>query len=446
MSDEQRDDGADGEGADDDDAPIERIDDRLSREPPAPRTERMATPPPEPEPRTEDEDEEGEIPLALSTRSPRSIPPPSAPPETDSHLQPAIPSRRTVPRVTPDSALEAAVPSRRSIAHKSTIPAKPAPPMAGVRWDGDPGATTRRIGAIGTLVASLLVFIAIFADMLASDLPIACKVDGHLFLFPNVTQDARDLDVSRASWKIGALVPYGPTTKPARPLAKPGAEAGHPLGTDRLGRDVFARVVHGTRSYLVFALAAVAASLALGVLFGALAGSFGGPTDAFVSRVIESISAFPPLVLVLGIQAAVPTPTLMTLFLAIALSRWPEIARLVRGEVILASTRDYALAARALGASPLRILRKHIMPNVRGPLIVAASIGVSAVVLTEASLDFLRVGPPGGAASWGETMSEFRDAPGAWWLLAFPGVLTVATVLALTTMGEALRDRLDPRT
>jgi peptide/nickel transport system permease protein len=148
---------------------------------------------------------------------------------------------------------------------------------------------------------------------------------------------------------------------------------------------------------------------------------------------------------VLGVQAAVPTPTLMTLFLAIALSRWPEVARLVRGEVILASTRDYALAARALGASPLRVLTKHIMPNVRGPLIVAAAIGVSSVVLTEASLDFLRVGPPGGAASWGETMSEFRDAPGAWWLLAFPGVLIVATVLALTTMGEALRDRLDPR-
>jgi peptide/nickel transport system permease protein len=317
--------------------------------------------------------------------------------------------------------------------------------MAGVRWDGDPGATTRRIGKIGTLVAALLVFLAIFADMLASDLPIACKVDGHLFLFPNVTH-ADGVDASRASWKIRALVPYGPTGKPAPPLARPGAEPGHPFGTDRLGRDVFARVVHGTRSYLVFALAAVAASLALGIFFGALAGLFGGPTDAFVSRAIESISAFPPLVLVIGVQAAVPTPTLFTLFLAIALSRWPEIARLVRGEVILASTREYALAARALGASPLRVLRKHIMPNVRGPLIVAAAIGVSAVVLTEASLDFLRVGPPGGAASWGETMSEFRDAPGAWWLLAFPGVLIVATVLALTTLGEALRVRLDPRT
>jgi peptide/nickel transport system permease protein len=433
---------------DDDDAPIERIDDRASREP----RERMATPPPEPEPQTEDEEDDGSIPLMLSTRSVRILPDAGDSsgqlPASDSRLQPAIPSRRGIPRApVSDSTLEPAVASRRSLVRKSTVPppTKPAPPMAGVRWDGDPGATTRRIGAIGTLVAALLVFIAVFADMLASDFPVACKVDGRLFLFPNVTQSATGIDVSRASWKIDALVPYGPTTKPAPPLARPGAQPGHPFGTDRLGRDVFARVVHGTRSYLVFALAAVAASLALGVLFGALAGLFGGPTDALVSRAIESISAFPPLVLVLGVQAAVPTPTLMTLFLAIALSRWPEIARLVRGEVILASTRDYALAARALGASPLRILRKHIMPNVRGPLIVAAAIGVSAVVLTEASLDFLRVGPPGGAASWGETMSEFRDAPGAWWLLAFPGVLIVATVLALTTMGEALRDHLDPR-
>lgn len=301
---------------------------------------------------------------------------------------------------------------------------------------------TKNLGALGTAVAALLVFVAIFADMLASDRPIACQVDGSLFLFPNVTETA--VDTSRAEWKVDALVPHGPTSSSVR-LARPGAEPGHPLGTDVQGRDVFARAVHGTRSYLLFALLAMGASIALGVLFGALAGLFGGPTDAVVSRAIESVSAFPPLVLVLGVQAAVPRPTLLTLFFAIALTRWPEIARLVRGEVILASTHDYALAARALGASPLRVLRRHIMPNVRGPLIVAAAIGVSAIVLIEASLDFLRVGPPAGAASWGETMSEFRDASSAWWLLAFPGVLLVATVLAMTLLGEALRDRLDPR-
>jgi peptide/nickel transport system permease protein len=149
--------------------------------------------------------------------------------------------------------------------------------------------------------------------------------------------------------------------------------------------------------------------------------------------------------LVLGIQAAVPHPTLLTLFLAIALTRWPEIARLVRGEVLHATTRDYVLAARALGASPLRVLHRHIAPNVRAPLVVAAAVGIGAVVLTEASLDFLRVGLDSGAEapSWGETMSQFRDAPGAWWLLVFPGVVLVATIIAYNLMGEALRGELD---
>jgi peptide/nickel transport system permease protein len=193
-------------------------------------------------------------------------------------------------------------------------------------------------------------------------------------------------------------------------------------------------------------LAAVGASIALGAFLGAIAGLFGGATDALLGRAIESVSAFPPLVLVLGIQAALPRPTILTLFLAIALTRWPEVARLVRGEVMLAATRDYALAARALGASPLRVLRRHIAPNVRGPLAVAATVGISAVVLTEASLDFLRVGVPGDAASWGETMSQFRDAPGAWWLLVFPGALLVATVFAHTLVGESFREAFDPRT
>jgi len=326
------------------------------------------------------------------------------------------------------------------------------PPLAGVDW-ANPGAVTLRLGKAGLLVAALLLLLSIFADIVASDLPIACKVHGTVFVLPNVTRPAaleamdRRTLAAEADWLVRPIVAQGPTLAAGEerlPLLSPG-KAGHPLGTDRDGRDVFARTVHGTRSYLVFALAAVGASLGLGVLLGAIAGLFGGAADALVSRVIESVSAFPPLVLVLGIQAAVPHPTLLTLFLAIALTRWPEVARLVRGEVLLATTRDYVLAARALGASPFRVLRRHILPNVLAPLVVAGAVGVSAVVLTEASLDFLRVGPPGGAASWGETMSQFRDAPSAWWLLAFPGVLLVVTIIAYNLMGEALRTALDPR-
>jgi peptide/nickel transport system permease protein len=340
----------------------------------------------------------------------------------------------------------------RNVRRTRTVRAKSASPaLGGVDWK-NPGELSHRLGVAGLLVSALLVLLAIFADLVASDLPVLCKVHGTVFVLPNVTRPAaldamdRVLLVRDADWAIQPIVRHGPHITPGearRPLLSPGT--GHPFGTDREGRDVLARVVHGTRGYLVFALAAVLASLTLGALLGAVAGLFRGAFDALVSRVIESVSAFPPLVLVLGVQAAVPHPNMLTLFLAIALTRWPEIARLVRGEVMLAATRDYVVAARALGASPLRVLRRHITPNVLAPLVVAGAVGVSGVVLTEASLDFLRVGTPAGAASWGETMSQFRDAPSAWWLLAFPGTLLVVTIVAYNLMGEALRNALDHR-
>lgn len=342
-------------------------------------------------------------------------------------------------------------PSRGPLPPPQPEPKEPPRDLPRTQTWANPTSVTKRLGALGLLVATLLMMLSIFADLLASDLPVACKVHDSIFLFPNVTRpadlDAMDRDAlgREAAWKIDPLVAYGPRLaigQDQTPLKTPSRS--HPFGTDREGRDVFARVVHGTRSYLVFALAAVLVSVALGALLGGVAGILGGPTDAIVSRGIESVSAFPPLVLVLGVQAAVPKPNLFTLFLAIALTRWPEVARLVRGEVLLATTRDYVLAARALGASPLRVLRRHIAPNVRAPLVVTAAVSVSAIVLTEASLDFLRVGGTT-SASWGETMSQFRDAPTAWWLLLFPGLVLVITIVAYNLMGEALRAVLDPR-
>lgn len=327
------------------------------------------------------------------------------------------------------------------------------PPLAGVDWV-NPTRRAQWLGRAGLLVSVVLLFVAVFADIFASNLPIMCKVHGSVYLFPNITHPAALETMGpqalseQADWMLRPLVFHGPTLSPneaTSPLRGPWAVPGHPLGTDREGNDIFARAVHGARSYLVFALAATAASLLLGVFLGAVAGLFGGPVDTLVSRIVESVSAFPPLVLVLGIQAAVPHANIFTLFLAIAVTRWPEIARLVRGDVIQATTRDYVLAARALGASPFRILRKHIMPNVRAKMVVVAAAGVSGVVLTEASLDFLRVGTPAGAASWGETMSQFRDAPESWWLLAFPGALLVLTIVSFNVMGEALRSALEPR-
>ena len=348
-------------------------------------------------------------------------------------------------------------PSRVSRAPAAGDRPRPSIRVRSVRKEmaGAIGYVRSGLGAAGTLVAVLLVLVAIFADMLASDLPIACKLHGRVWLFPNITQPAElvamggDAVGAEVEWRLSPPVSHGPGAGPgsgtAAPLLRPGEVSGHPFGTDREGRDVFARVVHGTRTYLVFALAAVLMSLVFGGILGALAGLFGGAIDALVGRAIETVSAFPPLVLVLGIQAAVPRATVATLFLAIALTRWPEVARLVRAEVMQVATRDYVMAARALGASPLRVLRRHVAPNVRSQLVVLGAIGVPAVILIEASLDFLRVGATAGAISWGETMSEFRDAPGAWWLLAFPGAFLFATIVALNLVGEARRDAMDPR-
>ena len=370
---------------------------------------------------------------------------------------PNDPNRESIP-------LLLARPSRIAIVNRPSVPPggpagnAPTPsirvPSTRAETAGAIGYLRSWLGAAGTLMVALLVMCAVFADLLASDLPIACKVHGNVHLFANVTQPAELLALGtegverEAEWKIWPLVKSGPesstsTSTSTSLAAAPRRE--HPFGTDLRGRDVFARVVHGTRTYFVFALGAVVASLLLGGLMGSIAGLFGGPADSLVGRAIETVSAFPPLVLVLGIQAAVPHATVATLFLAIALTRWPEVARLVRAEVMQVATRDYVLAARALGASPWRVLRKHVAPNIRGQLIVLGATGIPGVILIEASLDFLRVSAPLAAASWGETMSEFRDAHNAWWLLAFPGGFLFATVVALTLVGEARRDAMDPR-
>ncbi len=306
-----------------------------------------------------------------------------------------------------------------------------------------------RLSMAGAIVVASLTLVAIFADVLASDLPLVGSVGGSTYVLPNVThppalakQGLRPFD-----WAIFPLVRFGPETVqvPLQVLSAPTLVKGHPLGTDALGRDVFARIVHGTRTSLGVGVLAVVAFVSLGGLLGALAGFFGGVFDAFVARLIETLTAFPTLILVLVVQALVPRPTMITLLAAIALTRWTEVARLVRAEVMLVGSQDYVLAARALGASPLRVLWRHIAPNARAPALVSATFGVASVVLIEAALDFLHVGDTGHLATWGETIGEAREHMGAWWLLVFPGLSIFACVVSLNLVGEALRDALDPR-
>jgi peptide/nickel transport system permease protein len=256
--------------------------------------------------------------------------------------------------------------------------------------------------------------------------------------------------------RIGALLLAGlalvalladvlaPEQAPEQALLPPLA-AGHLLGTDAQGRDVLARVAHGARTALGLGFAASMVLVAIGVALGALAGFAGGVIDAVVARAVEAITAVPTLVLVLVVGALVPHPTTATLLWTIALTRWAELARMVRAEVLLTLGTDYVTAARALGASSWRVLRRHVMPNAIGPAIVAAAFGVASVVLVEASVDFLRPGAATGMASWGESLGEARTHPGAWWLIVFPGAALLATLAALHMVGEAAREALDPK-
>lgn len=315
-----------------------------------------------------------------------------------------------------------------------------------------------RLAFAGSLALALLTLLAVFADVLASDLPLACHVRGHTFLLPNLTRpnalaayDCQRVEdeLGEGDWAVFPLVRFGPTQTSARgrieALRPPHLFRSHPLGTDDRGRDVFARLVYGARTSLTVGLIAVIAFVGIGALLGALAGFYGGFIDSVVSRLVETLTAFPTLVLVLVVQALLPKPSMATMLLAIGLTRWTEVARLVRAEVLLVSSQDYVMAARALGARPWRVLQKHVAPNAIAPVLVAATFGIASVVLIEASLAFLRVGLPPPTPSWGEMLSEARDHATAWWLLLLPGLAVFGTVVSLNLVGEALRDALDPR-
>jgi peptide/nickel transport system permease protein len=319
-----------------------------------------------------------------------------------------------------------------------------------------------KLAFFGATVMACFALVAAFADLFASDLPIACRLHQRTYVLPNLVRppalapydcQRTEDELGEGDWALYPLVRFGPTQTSARgrieallpPFFSVSGELVHPLGTDDRGRDVFARLVHGARTSLTVGLLSVVAFLGIGATLGALAGFYGGFIDAVVARLIETLTAFPTIVLVLVVQGLVMHPTLSTMLLAIGLTRWTEVARLVRAEVLLVMSQEYVLAARALGARPGHVLVRHVLPNAIAPLLVATTFGVASVVLIEASLTFLRVGVPPPTPSWGEMLSEARDHAFAWWLLLPPGLAVFTTVMALNLVGEALRDALDPR-
>ena len=221
----------------------------------------------------------------------------------------------------------------------------------------------------------------------------------------------------------------------------------HWFGTDELGRDIFSRILFGARLSLLVAISVVGISLSLGLILGGLAGFYGRAIDTLINIfIMNAFLALPGILLAIAFVAFLG-PGLINLILALSIGGWVGYARLVRAQVLATRDREFVEAARALGASDLRIFVHHILPNILQPIIVQAAIGMAGAVLAEATLSFLGLGVPPPAASWGGMLNDARshlfDAPH---MVVFPAIAVMLCVLSFNFIGDALRDYLDPRT
>ncbi len=265
--------------------------------------------------------------------------------------------------------------------------------------------SANRIAILGLVLVGLLSLIALFADQLAPYDPL---------------ESMRGMRGVSPSWE-------------------------HPFGFDHLGRDLFSRVIYGARVALLVGLASTALSVAIGVLIGAVAGFFGGWVDTVLSRLIDTLMAF-PIIALLIVLAAVIGPSLPTTIIVIGATVWARYARVVRADVLSLREQDFVVAARALGVGNGRIIFRHLLPNVLGPIIVLASLGVGSIIILEAALSFLGLGVRPPTPSWGGTLADGRAYILRYpHISLFPGLMIVITVLAFNFIGDGLRDALDPR-
>jgi peptide/nickel transport system permease protein len=226
------------------------------------------------------------------------------------------------------------------------------------------------------------------------------------------------------------------------PFAPPSAE--HWIGTDKLGRDVMAGIIHGSRISLSIGFVAVGIALVIGVFLGALAGFFGGWVDLVISRLFELMLAIPTFFLLITI-AAFLRPSIFYTMIIIGLTSWVGIARFTRNEFLKVRNLDYVTAATAIGLSDRRIMFRHILPNALAPVLVSVVLGIAAAILVESGLSFLGIGVPADTVTWGSILNEARSNTFAWWLAVFPGAAIFIAVMSYYLVGEGLRDALDPR-
>jgi peptide/nickel transport system permease protein len=219
----------------------------------------------------------------------------------------------------------------------------------------------------------------------------------------------------------------------------------HLFGTDQLGRDVFSRMIWGAGISLKVGFVATGVSICIGVILGALAGYYGRWVDMVIMRFVDIMLCFPAFFLILAV-IAILEPSIWNIMIVIGLTSWMGITRLVRADFISLKERDFVQAARAIGASDLRIIFRHILPNAMASILVAATLGVAGAILTESALSFLGIGVQPPTPSWGNILTAGKNNIDiAWWLSLYPGLAILITVLGYNLLGEGIRDSLDPR-
>ncbi|MCX7821867.1 MAG: ABC transporter permease [Syntrophobacterales bacterium] len=323
---------------------------------------------------------------------------------------------------------------------------------------------------VGLFITCFFWAVAIFAPLLANDRPIIAHVNGS-FMFPLFYSKGEtiksDSSISLDRWKsfrqykaispfqrlnekelsgwiIWPIVPYSPTEHDLMEILSPPSSK-HWFGTDDRGRDVLSRMIYGSRVSLSVGVVAVGIATVVGIILGGIGGYFGGWVDALVNRIIEILLTIPTFFLIIAIIAFLP-PSIYNIMVVIGLTGWTGIARFVRAEFLKLKAMDFVMALKALGASPVRIIFLHMLPNAMAPVLVAIVFGVAGAILTESGLSFLGFGVPPPTPSWGDILSQSRDyVEFAWWLTVFPGSAIFLTITAYNVVGEGLRDAMDPK-
>ena len=240
------------------------------------------------------------------------------------------------------------------------------------------------------------------------------------------------------------LAPYDPDQINVNEILLPPCAA-HPFGTDELGRDVLSRMIYGARVSLEVGIVAAGLATVVGTILGAIAGYYRGWVDALIMSFTDLMLCLPSFFLILAVIAMLE-PSIINIMAVIGLTSWMGVARIVRAEFLSLSSREFVLAAKGIGASDLRVIFRHILPNALAPVLVAATLGVAGAILTESGLSFLGLGVQPPAASWGNILAQGKaNIEIAWWLSLFPGLAILVTVLAYNLLGEGIREAMDPR-